>query len=194
MINIFYNLEQLKHYKLTDLKSRMLRYRMKTLLQNGTIEIGNLLNKDKHGNWQIHISLVKHFQPIRKRTTHLRPKYINEITINLKDNYDVKFYEFLGNSITSKLLPRDSIFSVEESKFKIKDYHIHMITSANINDINISLMIIGVGLGIDIIKNQNTLIAPIRDLTQILNYINKACITSSEFIPTTNLTPSEARV
>ncbi|MDO8316985.1 MAG: hypothetical protein Q7T12_05625 [Flavobacterium sp.] len=187
MINTFYNLSQIHQKSLTDLKPRMLRYRLRKLLEKGTLEIGNLLNKDKQGSWLIHISLVKHFQPIRKRATHTRPKYINEITINLKDNYDVKFYELLGKTITDKLLPHDTFYSVEESTQKLKDYHIHFITSANINDINIAIINIEIEFNINILKNKNTLITPIRDLEQILSYINKACITSSDFIPSSNL-------
>lgn len=187
MINTFYNLSEIHQKNLTDLKPRMLRYRLRKLLANGTLEIGNLLNKDKHGNWQIHISLVKHFQPIRQRTNNIRPKYITEITINLQDNYDVKFYEFLGETITEKLLPHDTFYSIEESTQRLKEFHIHLITSASINDINIALINIEVDLYLNILKNKNTLTTHIRDLEQILSYINKACITSSDFVPIDNL-------
>ena len=187
MTNIFYNLKQIEILKLTDLKSRMIQYRLKLLIKSNTIKIGEFCYKDRLKNkWQIHISLIKHFQPVRRRIAHTTPLYVNEISINLKDNYDINFYEFLGKSIVEGLLPDMTFFTIEQGT-NFKDYHIHLGTTATIKNIINVLTAIGGIYNINIIENKNTLIAPIREKVLFNNYTHKADLTSDAFIPQTKL-------
>lgn len=66
----FYTLNELEQLKLTKLKRRALTIRINKLLATGTIKFGT--NLFKIGNyWQIHNSLIVHFQHTRIKTQNL---------------------------------------------------------------------------------------------------------------------------
>lgn len=171
--NIFYTLAGLEKNDLTKLKYRMLTYRLKELLTAGKIKTGKKLYKESN-RWFIHYSLVDLFQSKRNNLNNSlkTEKYITEVTVNLPANYDLNFYDYLGNQLTEQLAPAKSIFSVEKSPTDIK-YHLHLITTAYQKNIIEKLKQIETSIDIEIINNINTNIAPIENRTQTVNYISK---------------------
>lgn len=58
----FYKLGKLLPFNQSDLKIHIFKYCIKSLLVSGTIERGEFLFKKANGYWQIHESLLPHFQ------------------------------------------------------------------------------------------------------------------------------------
>ena len=171
--NIYYSLKSLSTNNLTNLKYRMLKYRLKELLTAGSIKLGKLLYKESN-TWFIHFSFVDLFQARRNHSNSLKTeKYKNEVTINLPCNYDDSFYNYLGMKITLQLAPFVSIYSVEPSPTEKNKYHLHLISTADINSIIESLKNIESLINLTILENKNTNIAPIVNKTQTINYISK---------------------
>ena len=101
--------------------------------------------------------------------------YENEITINLKDDYNSDYYHLMGFYILKFLNPAQSLYRVEAGDKK-GSYHIHLATTADFEDINYALSLLEYELQIRIVGNSNTHISKIRNPTAYLDYINKAVI------------------
>jgi hypothetical protein len=170
----FYTLKQLETYEFTDLRYRMIKYRFKELIESGKITLGNKVYKDKN-KWCIHVSLIGKFQSQRKLKSHKNVYYENEITINLKDDYNSDYYHLMGFYILKFLNPAQSLYRVEAGDKK-GGYHIHLATTAHFEDINHALALLEDRLQIRIVGNCNTHISTIRNHTAYLDYINKAAI------------------
>lgn len=165
---IFYTLLQLSETH-TDLKYRNVKYRLNKLLSVNEIEIGEYLYK-QNNKWFVHYSLIDQFQPIRKHKSHTKIKYENEITINLKINYDAEFYHHIGKLLIKALRPFDTLYYIEKNKY----YHIHLATNADYPSICSSLTKIGNTMLIDIIAKKYTRKAGIENKGLFFNYISKA--------------------
>lgn len=174
MIPIFYKLKQLEQYNFTDLKYRMIKYRLNVLLEKGIIKEGNLAYK-KNNKWYINISLIDKFQAIRKLKNHTKVKYNTELTINFDDNYDIQYYHLIGQTILNRLNANKSRYTIECGSLQTKKYHIHFATTANYGEIYKILHLIESELHINIIKNKNTHTSKICNNALYDNYINKAC-------------------
>lgn len=173
--NIYYSLQAIEAKNLSNLKYRMLTYRLKLLLSTNQIEIGNTLYK-KSGRWYIHYSIIDKFQASRvhDKTKERANKYKNEITINLQGSYDIEFYTFLATTIKKELINSKTIYSIEKSPTTDNRYHLHIGTTADSYRITQALQKIEKATGLEILSYRNTNIAPIRNLTQFVNYITKA--------------------
>lgn len=173
--NIYYTLQAIETNNLSNLKYRMLKNRLKLLLSTKAIEIGNTIFKQSN-KWFIHYSIIDQFQAIRvhSKSKVRADKYKNEITINLPSNYDEKFYHFLAYKIKQQLQPSKMIYSIETSPKTDSKYHLHIGTTAPLHRITQKLKEIERLTQLPILANANTMIAPIRNLTQFVNYIAKA--------------------
>lgn len=170
----FYTLKQLEIYGFTDLKYRMIKYRFNELISSGEINVGNRIFKERN-KWYVHYSIINKFQSKRKLKSHKRIKYENEITINLKDNYNSEYYHLLGYYIIKFLNPQPTLYRVEAC-VKNNGYHIHLATKAAIEDIFHALTLLEDRLQIRIVHNSNTHISKIINLSAFLDYINKAVV------------------
>ena len=171
--NIYYTLKSLETNNLTALKYRQLKARIKDLINANNQHIGKLIYKERNV-WHIHYSVVDLFKAKRVHTAKARAtNYKNEITINLQHNYDVAFYKYLGTTIAKALKGSHTIFSVEASPTYDNSYHLHLGTTAQHHIIIKKLKEIEAKIHIAILDNRNTNIAPIRNLTQFVNYIAK---------------------
>lgn len=165
---IFYTLLQLSETH-TDLRYRNVKYRLNKLLSVNEIEIGEYLYK-QNNKWFVHYSLIDKFQPIRQHKSHKSIKYKNEITINLKINYDAELYHHIGNLLIKELRPFDTVYYIEKNKY----FHIHLATNADDTSICSSLTKIGKTMLIDILAKKYTHKSKIENKGQYFSYIRKA--------------------
>jgi hypothetical protein len=170
----FYTMKQLETYEFTDLRYRMIKYRFNELIASGEIKEGNKVYKERN-KWYIHVSLIGKFKSKRKLKSHINVYYENEITINLKDDYNSDYYHLMGFYILKFLNSAQSLYRVEAGDKK-GSYHIHLATTADFEDINYALSLLECELQIRIVGNCNTHISKIRNHTAYLDYINKAVI------------------
>ena len=173
MVPIYYTIEQIQKYHLTDLKYRMIKYRLKLMLSSSNILQRKLAYK-KGQKWFIHYSLLDKFQAIRKHKSHSLVRYENELTINFDSNYDQHFYHHIGSEILIGLEPNRSTYVIEASASRSDSYHIHFATTASYSQIYEVLSIIEENLALNIIKNKNTHLASIKNRGLYHNYIHKA--------------------
>lgn len=170
----YYTLKQLENYGFTNLKYRMIKYRFNDLVTANKIRVGDKIYKQKN-KWFIHVSLIGNFQAKRKLKSHMQIVYENEITINLKDNYNSEYYHLMGYFLLQYLDPNQTLYRVEAGE-KNGGYHIHLATTADYQYINHALSLLEDRLQIRIIGNSNTHISKIRHHTAYIDYINKAVI------------------
>jgi hypothetical protein len=175
MTKIFYSLTKLEEYQLTDLKYRMIKYRLNKLLKQGKIVEGNLAYRTGT-KWHIHYSLIDLFQAERKHASHTKIEFRHELTVNMKDNYDVEFYKLIGEKVIADLQPFTTIYRIERCEDRTKAYHIHFCTNAEYELICNSIAGIGLYLDIDILNNKNTHLSKLNNKGQFFCYINKAVV------------------
>lgn len=160
----YYNLNQLLTSKLTNLKIRQLKKRIKEVNKLGLDS--NLLYKKNNGQWSIHYSIIYLFQLKRNKNTKLR----TELTINLEDNYDKDYYTQIAKDI-AKLDKRELMFVIEDN-YKDEN-HIHFALATTTNQTKHILSKLDLIRGNIIVSNKNTHIAKIESLENYLTYINK---------------------
>jgi hypothetical protein len=170
----FYTLKQLETCGFTDIKYRMIKNRFNELIESDEIRVGNKVYKERN-RWYIHYSIIGKFQAKRKLKSHRKVPYENEITINLKDNYNAEYYHLLGYYILKFLNPYSTLYRVEAC-VKTEGYHIHLATNAVVEDIFHALTLLEDRLQIRIVNNSNTHVSKILDLSAFLDYINKAVV------------------
>lgn len=176
--NIYYTLKQLETLNLSTLTYRQLKNRIKDLVISNTISL-QLLYKDANV-WHIHYSIVNKLQAnrVHNKSKERANMYKNEVTINLGANYNIEYYKYLATSIAKALKGSKTIYSVETSKTNDSNYHLHLGTTAPIHAITKKLKDIESTFKLTILYNVNTKIAPIRNLTQFVNYISKQSVTN----------------
>jgi hypothetical protein len=169
--NKYYTLKEIETKNLTALKYRQLKNRIKELITANDSNIGNLIFKGSK-SWFIHPKAIHLFTPkrVHDKSKVRAVNYKNEITINLPSNYDTAFYNYLGETIAKDLKGSKTIFSVETKDGK---HHLHAGTTAQHHIIVKKLKVIETRLNLAIINNKNTMIQPIRYLTNFINYISK---------------------
>lgn len=176
--NIYYTLRQLETLNLSALTYRQLKNRIKELVNLNTIPL-QLLYKEAN-TWHIHYSIVNKLQATRvhNKSKVRANKYKNEVTINLTGNYNIEFYKYLATTVAKALKGSKTIYSIETSKTSDSNYHLHLGTTAPIHAIVKKLKDIESTTMLKMLDNVNTNIAPIRNLTQFVNYISKQSVTN----------------
>lgn len=165
--NIYYKLNQLE--SITGLSTRMLKYRMKAIKQK-YINIPSLLCKIGK-SWQIHISIVNEFLPIRNNKNR-QPieKWQSFCTWNTKNSYTVDYHLVLINEIKESISPAIIQFAIEEDKRKVN--HVHIIATIGEIELNKAVQTI---LGKYIEQSQYRIqISSINNKYSAVQYIAKA--------------------
>ncbi len=130
--NIYYKLNQLTD--ITGLCPRTLKYRIKKIKKK-YVNVPSLLRKEGK-YWQIHVSIVNEFLPLRRRET----RTINTFewktfaTWAMKNSYDSAYHLELIKQVKSEINPCFLNFTIEETKHNVK--HVHFISDANKLDLN----------------------------------------------------------
>jgi DNA-binding Lrp family transcriptional regulator len=140
----FYNNRKLKEYysakkimELTGISERTFRYRVKELSEQYK-EVPSLLHK-KNRKWKIHYSIVDRFQPKYqpREFTLYNLNWKSFITWNTVDRFDNEYHQHLINEVMVAFPDSNFFSAIEKTKKDVN--HVHMVSDASPNEIEITI-------------------------------------------------------
>lgn len=163
---IFYTLTELQ--SISKLNVRQLHNRVKEVY--ASIHDKTLIAK-KCNQWFIHYSILDLFGRVRAPKQNLtKPEYQTEVTINLPEAYDKKYYEYIVNQFVQTNLQKLG-YSIETNS--AGKPHLHIATSQTVPEAREVLKELETDILLDLSKKDTLHIQKIRDVSKYLNYISK---------------------
>lgn len=160
---IYYTLTELQ--SISKLNIRQLHNRVKQVYES--ITDSTLITK-KSNQWFIHHSIVNFF--MRERAPKQKPEYQTEVTINLPEAYDKKYYEYIVNQFVQTNLQKLGYAIETNAEGKP---HLHIATSLDKEEAREVLKDLETNILLDLNKKDTVHVQQIRDVSKYLNYISK---------------------